>query len=50
MRQMTYEEIIELANTSLENAIKETRINMENVPEGSWVGLYAELVERREVA
>jgi hypothetical protein len=48
---MTYEEIIELANTSLENAIKETRINMENVPgEGSWVGLYAELVERREVA
>ena len=47
---MTYSEIIELANTSLEDAIVEAKINMENAPvEGSWVGLYMELIELREV-
>lgn len=51
MRQMTYEEIAKLANTNLDAAIREARINMKNEPgEGSWVGLYVELVERMEVS
>lgn len=49
MRSMTYAEIVELAKTSLDDAIKEAKINMKNDPsEGAWAGLYLELVERRE--
>jgi len=50
---MTYTEIIELAKTNLEGAIREAKINWTNArnrpEEGTWAGLYLELIERREV-
>jgi hypothetical protein len=54
MRQLAYEEVVELAKTDMESAIREAKINWQlakNRPEeGTWAGLYLELVERREVA
>ena len=54
MKQLDYEEIVELAKTNLEDAIREAKINWTNArnrpEEGTWAGLYQELVERREVA
>ena len=54
MRQLAYEEVFALAKTSLDEAITEAKINWQlakNRPEeGTWAGLYLELVERREVA
>jgi hypothetical protein len=53
MRPMTYTEIIELARTSLEDAIIEAKINWTNArnrpEERTWAGLYIELMERKKV-
>jgi len=54
MKALNYEEIAELAKTDLESAIMGAKINWTNArnrpEEGTWAGLYLELVERRKVA
>lgn len=53
MQPMTYTEIIDLAKINLEEAIKEAKVNWTNArnrpEEGTWAGLYLELVERKKV-
>ena len=47
MRRLTYQEILDLANTDLKEAIEEVRINFRLDPQnGDWVGLRAELEGR----
>lgn len=53
MRPTTYTEVIDLTKTNLDDAIKEAKINWTNArnrpEEGTWAGLYIELMERKKV-